>query len=227
MAENQIRNGQRFLVQPARWQHYRGLDETVGFQRILKRDLSSERFAQSPINLKASSAMTVADSTSRERAEFVVRRDFAAVRDLIRRVKKDARLADLALFGRRMTRRSIDEFGRRRYDHRRITLTVQLVPVAFDEIRAEPLGDDHKAVLAITKFVSQKAVAIRHGELLQAKHAIITAESRDGGLMALLMEVRWSHIGFGNTHVSGGRFVGVVETAELATIAFQRLSGCP
>lgn len=154
--------------------------------------------------------MTSATGTARKQPQLLVRRDFVAVRRLVRRTKANLRLADLCLFGRQNRTRVIDYLDRRECDRSRVEIPVFVTPAAFDGRYAEPLRDQYE-ILAVTRDVSRKGLGLMHDEPLGCDYAIVAIDLLDGQPASILLEVRWSNVEKDDMYMSGGRFYGIAE----------------
>lgn len=150
-----------------------------------------------------------------EQAKLAVRRDLRAVRKLLKRIKQSVRLAECYLFGRRNPAQMLDYLDRRERERSPVEIPIYVTPATFDGRRVVPLEDSEGATLAMTKDVSLRGIGFTHDEPFEAEYAIVTFDLTDVGPVSLLLEVRWSNIERGFSYMSGGRFLGIMETPDL------------
>ncbi len=156
----------------------------------------------------------MAASTVIERVRLTVHRDLRGVRKVLRRIRHSQPLADLCLFGRRKPGRMLEYIERRDRDRSPVQMLIYVTPATFDGSHAEPLEDDESVIYAVTKDVSLRGVGFTHDEPLQADYAIVTFDLLDENSVTLLLEVRWSNLEESNSYMSGGSFLGIMETPD-------------
>lgn len=143
--------------------------------------------------------------------KFTVRRDLRAVRKLLNRIKRSARLAELGLFGRRNPAQMLDYLERRDRDRSPVDMPIYVTPAAFDGWHVRICEGVNIEMVAITKDVSLRGIGFRHDEPLECHYAIVMFDAMDGFTASLLLELRWSNREGGDSYMSGGRFLGIIE----------------
>ena len=149
------------------------------------------------------------NATTHAPAELAVHRDLRTVRDVIRRVKRSERLADLCLFGRRNPVQMLEYLDRRNCYRSRVEIPIHIVPAAFDGASAASTGSGEQEMWAVTRDVSRKGIGFAHAPPLEGEYAVISVDLQDGHPLSLLVEIRWSNVPRQGRYMSGGRFVGI------------------
>ena len=67
-------------------------------------------------------------------------------------------------------------------------------------------------MLAVTKDVSLRGIGFTHDEPLEAQHLLVTFDLLNEESAWLLLEIRWANRGEFSSYMSGGRFLGIVES---------------
>lgn len=176
--------------------------------------LGAQQTVRAFSKFKAGSAMASERSTVENPPKLVLRRDFGAVRDLLRRIKASTRCTDLCLFSRRSPGQLIDYLDRRGCIRSRVEMPVYVAPIEFDGHNVERFGSIQEEILAFTRDVSRRGVGFTHDEPFCGDYAIVTFDLLDGRPASLALEVRWSNIESGSAYMTGGRFFGIAEPAE-------------
>ena len=159
--------------------------------------------------------MAMPASTVIEPAKLAVRRNLRAVRDLLQRVRQSVRQADSSLFGRPSQDRMLEYVERRGRGRSATTTPIYVTPAVFDGRDVEPLEAGACGMLAVTNDVSLRGVGFTHDEPFEADYAIVTFDLMDGPSVTLLLEVRWANLKRGYSYMSGDRFLGITETADV------------
>lgn len=180
----------------------------------MRAHLGAQQTVRAFSKFKAGSAMTLERSTVDSSPKLVLRRDFGAVRDLLRRIKASMRFTDLCLFSRRSPGQLIDYLDRRGCVRSRVEMPVYVTPVGFDGQQIERLSSAQEEILAFTRDVSRRGVGFTHDEPFCGDYAIVTFDLLDGRPASLALEVRWSNIESGFVYMTGGRFFGIAESDE-------------
>lgn len=159
--------------------------------------------------------MATSTSIPVEPEKLTVRRDLRAVRKLLKRIKRSARLAELPLFGRRNPAQMLRYLDRRLRDRSPVEIPIYVTPAAFDGWHVKPCDNVEREILAITKDVSLRGVGFRHDELLEGHYAIVVFDLIDDLPVSLLLEIRWLNLQRTDFYLSGGRFIGITECPEI------------
>lgn len=158
--------------------------------------------------------MTTASSVVRERVRFLVRRDLRVIRRTLRRIQPSEHLLDLCLLGNRMPPRMVNPLERRAHRLAPMEIPVHLTRATFDGEYAQYLDDGECGIPAVTRDVTLGGIGFAHEQPLEADYAIVTLSRLVGQTISFLLEIRWSKLERGHTHISGGRIVGAAEPLE-------------
>ncbi len=150
-----------------------------------------------------------------------VRQDVRTIRRLLTRIRQDERFADLSLFKRRSPDRLERQDERRSRDRRPLCWPVHVMTVDFENGLLDyvecPLG----VIQVYSQDVTLRGISFLHDEPLQTSHAVVTVDLSETESVSLLLEVCWTATGWdqpfpgcGKVLMSGGRFVGIVESTE-------------
>ena len=156
--------------------------------------------------------MAMAASTVIERQRLAVRRDLRIVRNTLKQFRRSQRLADLGPFGRRTAARTLEYVEHRSHRRMPVQMPIYVTPATFDGKYAESLEGAESEMLAVTKNVSLRGIGFTHDEPLESDYAIITFDLLEDKSVSLLLHVRWSQPEWGYSYMSGGTFVGIIET---------------
>lgn len=135
------------------------------------------------------------------------------MRNVISRVKRSDLLADLVLFGRRSPVPALDAPGAPRVCST-TQMPVRVIPVTLDKRQADRVERVDDELFALATYISRRELDFLHDEPFIGDFAVVTADLPDGGPVSLLLEIRWS-TRRPHTHLSGGRFVGIADTAAV------------
>ncbi len=155
--------------------------------------------------------MTTAAGTNRR---LLVRRDMKSVREALRQIRQSERLAPINLFGRRRPSRMLSYLDRRNRARTSVELPIYVAEVEFDGQAVHWPDDEPREQLALTRDVSLRGIGLAHDSPLSADYAVVTFDLFDGQSISLLLDVRWANIERGFQYLSGGRFVGIVDSKE-------------
>lgn len=156
--------------------------------------------------------MAIAVSPVIERQRLAVRRDLRIVRNTLKQIRHSQRLANLCLFGRRASARMLESVEHRSRDRMPVQMPIYVTPATFDGKYAESQEGAESEMLAVMKGVSLRGIGFTHDEPLEADYVIITFDVLEDKTVSLLLDVRWSQPEWDYSYVSGGRFVGIIET---------------
>ena len=92
---------------------------------------------------------------------------------------------------------------------------IYVTPVAFDGRYARITDDGEPTFLAVTRDVTLRGIGFTHDEPLDASHAIVTFDLRNGVRVSLLLDVQWSNFKREYAYLSGGTFIGLTDAPEL------------
>ncbi len=150
--------------------------------------------------------MSIVSNASRG---FVVRRDFATMRQLLARIRQSEVLAPLKLFRRRNYHRMLDYLEQRSEERRAAQIPITILPAEFDGVTARVSTEG--SLFGVTCVVSFRGLGFTHDQPCNAVYALVEFDSLDVDPIRALLEVRWSNFEQSEEqYMSGGRFLGVV-----------------
>jgi hypothetical protein len=127
----------------------------------------------------------------------------AKVRQQVRRVRRDTQdSADRDGTGERRTRGRIP-----------VRRAVHVVPVVMEGGVLRAAQTSHAFEMARTIDVSTGGVGFVHDGELPTRHAILTFDLMDQGVVSLLVQIMWSRCGAERQYFSGGKFLAVCGTS--------------
>lgn len=128
----------------------------------------------------------------------------AKVRQQVRRVRRDAmNSADQAGTGERRARGRVP-----------VRRAVHVVPVVMEGGVLRAAQTSQAFEMARTIDVSVGGVGLVHDGELPTRHAILTFDLMDEGVVSLLVQIIWSRCRADRQYSSGGKFLAVCATRE-------------
>ncbi len=162
----------------------------------------------------------MASSTLSNGLRQPVCQDVRKIRALFKRIRRDERFADLSLFKRRSADQLERQDERRARDRRPLCWPIEISPVNFEDglidFVERPLGETH----VYSQDVTLRGISFLHTEPLQTPYVVINCALTESDSVSLLLQIRWTAAGWeqpfpgcGKFLMSGGRFLGIVESA--------------
>lgn len=150
--------------------------------------------------------------TTITRQEFVIRTELKAVRETLKKIRECDQLAPLNLFDGKMRAPMFDYLDRRRRKRASVEMPISLIQVDFDGARARLWGSGEVEQYGFSKDVSLRGIGFTHDLPLESNYCVVTFDLLSGESISLLLEIRWANRNDDYELMSGGRFVGIVES---------------
>ena len=88
---------------------------------------------------------------------------------------------------------------------------VYVIPATFDGKYVETL--ETNVIFAITRDISLRGIGFTHDDQFEGSYAIVFFDDINEESVSLLLEVRWSNVEQdGHSYMSGGRFLGIIDS---------------